>query len=539
MPPPNDAPNKTDVLVVGAGIAGLYMLHRLRELGFSAQGFEAGSGVGGTWYWNRYPGARCDIESMEYSYQFSEALQQEWVWRSRYATQPEILAYLEHVADRFDLRRDILFDTRVERARFDASTDEWVLGTEAGEEYRAPFCILATGCLSCRNLPEFEGLESFAGETYHTGDWPKQGVDLRGKRVAVIGTGSSGIQVIPRLAESAEHLIVMQRTAGYSVPARNRALEPEEVERIKSDYAAFRERHRQAFFGVLGGHVSHGPSARAAGPEERKQAFESAWQAGGSGTFLNTYDDLMLDPESNDLVREFVSNKIREKVEDARVAELLIPTDTFGCKRLCIDSDYYETYNRSNVELVSVGENPIVRIGPEGPVLADGSEYAVDVIVFATGFDAMTGALLRIDPMGRSGRPLSEQWAEGARSYLGLAVHDLPNLFIVQGPGAPAALSNMVPAIEQHVEWIGDCLSYLRAQGYRRIEAEREAQEAWARHVAEIAEGTLYTSCNSWYLGSNVPGKPRVFLCHFGFAPYVERCEKIAAKGYEGFRLSR
>jgi cyclohexanone monooxygenase len=525
-----------DVVVVGAGFAGLYLLHRLRGSGFATQVIEAGGGVGGTWYWNRYPGARCDVESMEYSYGFDEDLQQEWVWSERYATQPEILRYLEHVADRFDLRRDILFDTRVVSATFDDARGRWTVRTDRDDEYDAPFVVMATGCLSSANFPDIEGLDSFAGQTYHTGRWPHEGVDFTGQRVGVIGTGSSGIQSIPIIAEQARDLTVFQRTATFAVPAHNRPLTEDEQAAIKADYAGLRERNRQSMVAFGSRTPGNEAFATTASPDERARIFEQRWQQGGL-PFLGAFGDLMIDPSANDLAAEFVRDKIRALVDDQDVADLLSPRTVIGCKRLCVDTGYYATFNRPNVHLVDVSDTPIERLTPTG-LRVGGVEHRLDSIVFATGFDAMTGALLAIDIRGRAGQTLGDAWHAGPRTYLGLGVHGFPNLFLVTGPGSPSVLTNMVASIEHHVELIADCVAHLRDRGCTRIEATLEAQDEWVDHVNLIASLTVYPSCNSWYLGANVPGKPRVFMPLIGFSPYVDRCDEVVAAGYEGFQLS-
>jgi cyclohexanone monooxygenase len=522
-----------DAVVVGAGFAGLYMLHRLRQAGFSARVYEAGGGVGGTWYWNRYPGARCDAESVEYSYQFSEALQQEWNWSERYATQSEILRYANHVADRFDLRRDIRFDTRVNMAHFDEASGRWRVHISDGAPVSARFCIMATGCLSSPNVPDIPGLDGFGGPWYHTGNWPREPVDFTGLRVGVIGTGSTGIQLIPVLAREAEHLFVFQRTPNYTVPARNAPLSPGDRDAVKADYRAFRERISRMAFGT---NLNHN-EARAAecDPDAREREYASRWRHGGL-PFLAAFADLLLSEAANDTAAEFIRARIREIVRDPATAERLSPRSILGCKRLCLDTDYYETFNRANVSLIDLREDPIEAITREG-LRTRAASYALEALVFATGFDAMTGALNRIDIRGRGGRALKDKWAGGPRAYLGLGVAGFPNLFTVTGPGSPSVLSNMIPSIEQHVNWIGDCLEYLRREGCDLIEATVEAEDAWVAHVNELAERTLFTRCNSWYIGANIPGKPRVFMPYIGVPPYVQKCNEIAAAGYEGFVL--
>jgi cyclohexanone monooxygenase len=525
-----------DVVIVGSGFAGMYMLHRVRGLGMTVRVFEAGGGVGGTWYWNRYPGARCDVESMQYSYQFSDELQQEWDWTERYATQPEILAYANHVADRFDLRRDMQFDTRVETASWDDATARWTVRTDPGGECTARFLIMATGCLSSANTPDFPGRDSFEGATYHTGRWPHAGVDFTGLRVAVIGTGSSAIQSIPIIATQAAQLTVFQRTASYSVPAANRLLTAGEVREVKDDYAAFRAFNSLMPTAIGSKLPMPEASALAVAPGERDRVYEQRWEEGGL-PFLGAFIDLLFSPEANDTASEFVRGKIREIVHDPEVADRLSPKTVIGCKRLCVDTGYFATFNRPNVELVDVSETPISEITPHG-LRVGGREFEFDAIVFATGFDAMTGALLSIDVRGRDGRSLRDAWAAGPRTYLGLGTVGFPNFFTISGPGSPSVLTNMIVSIEQHVEWITDCIEYLRENGFDRIEATQDAQDAWVDHVNAIADFTLFPSCNSWYLGANVPGKPRVFMPLLGFPPYVEKCNEVAAKGYEGFALS-
>ncbi len=525
-------PVDVDVAVVGAGFAGMYMLHRLRGFGFSVRVLEAGSGVGGTWYWNRYPGARCDVESMQYSYQFSDDLQQEWNWSERYAPQSEILRYAEHVADRFDLRRDIRFDTSVISARFDEDACRWIVETDAGDAIAARYVVMATGCLSAPNTPTFKGLESFAGPRYHTGYWPKAGVDFTGRRVGVIGTGSSAIQSIPLIAEQAEHLYVFQRTPNYAVPAHNAPLDPDYVRGVKADYAGMRARARNMPPAL--DYVFNPQSALDASEDERRRQYEQRWADGGLA-FMGAFGDLLLDEAANDTAAEFVRGKIREIVHDPEVAERLSPDNVIGCKRLCVDTGYYATYNRPNVTLVDVSKTPIDEITPTGLTVA-GRPYDFDDLVLATGFDAMTGALLRIDISGRGGLKLKDKWHGGPRTYLGLAVNGFPNLFTITGPGSPSVLTNMLPSIEQHVEWIADCLVHQRKHGHATIEAETAAEDAWVRHVNDTADLSLRSTCSSWYVGANVPGKPRVFMPYIGGHPaYVDKCDSVAASGYEGF----
>ena len=526
-----------DVVIVGAGISGLQMLYRVRELGFTVCAFEAGSDVGGTWYWNRYPGARCDVESLEYSYQFSEELQQEWEWTERYSTQPEILRYLNHVADRFDLRRDIRFDTPVSALSYDEAARRWTVRTAAGDEVAAQSVIMATGCLSSPNVPAFAGVETFAGEIYHTGRWPHHAVDMSSKRVGVIGTGSSGVQVIPVIAGQAAELHVFQRTATYTLPAGNHPLDPAEQAAIKAGYPDFRARMNRRPSAGNWRFPANPASVFDATPGEREAAFEARWAPGGPG-LLGAYGDIMVSQEANDIAAEFVRQKIRRIVRDPDVAALLSPRQIIGCKRICLDTSYYETFNRPNVHLVDVASAPIERLTPAG-IRTSAGEYDLDVIVFATGFDAMTGALLSIDIRGRGGLTLREKWSAGPRTYLGLGVPGFPNLFTISGPGSPSVLTNMMVSIHQHVNWIGDCLKYLRDNDIISIEATPEAEEAWVRHVNDVAGKTLYPQCNSWYLGANIPGKTRVFMPLLGFPAYLDTCAKVSANDYEGFDLDR
>jgi cation diffusion facilitator CzcD-associated flavoprotein CzcO len=523
-----------DAVVVGAGLGGVCMLHRLRSRGFSVRVFEAGSGIGGTWFWNRYPGARCDAPSIEYSYQFSEQLEQDWDWSEKYATQPEILRYINHVADRFDLRPDIQLNTRVTTAAFDEATGHWSIETDNGERVSARYCIMATGVLSSPITPDIKGLETFTGAVHYTSRWPHEGVDCKGLRVGIIGTGSSAVQSIPHIASDAAQLYVFQRTPNYSVPAHNAPIAPEARARIKADYPGIRERGKQAFFGM--DLAFNEASALAATPEERERQYEERWAMGGFA-FLAAYGDLILDQKANDTAAEFVRAKIAKKVRDPAVAEKLMPRSVLGCKRLCIDTDYYETFNRPNVTLVDISEAPIDAITPDG-VSTGGEDYNLDMIVLATGFDAITGALLKIDIRGRNGITLREKWEAGPRAYLGLSIAGFPNLFTINGPGSPSVLGNNLSAIEQHVNWISDSIEYLHEHDVACMEATVEAENEWAEHVNDVASATLFNACNSWYRGSNVPGKPRMFMPYIGVPPYAQKCKAVVAAGYEGFVLS-
>lgn len=519
--------------MVGAGFAGMYAVYHLRSLGFSTQGIERGSGVGGTWYWNRYPGARCDIPSLEYSYSFSPELQQEWDWTRRYPSQPEMLAYANHAADRFDLRRHFLFDTTVTAAHFDEQRCRWVVHTSAGGRIDCGYLVMATGCLSVPRIPVLPGLDDFGGQVVHTATWPEEGLDVRGRRVGVIGTGASGIQVIPVLAEQAEHLTVFQRTASFSVSGANTALRAEEILDVKEHYAQYRERSRRSFGGTM---LRANPkSALEVDDAEREAAFERAWADGGFA-FLASFRDITTDLEANRLAAEFVRAKIRAMVDDPVTADLLTPTDhPIGTKRICIDSGYYTTFNRPNVRLIDVRRSPIQRVETAGIVTTDGS-HPLDVLVLATGFDAMTGALLHVDIRGRRGLRLGDHWEDGPRAYLGIAISGFPNLFTVTGPGSPSVLSNMIAAGEQHVEWIGRCLVHMRDSGHRVIEAEPAAEADWVDHVNDVASATLYPLADSWYVGANVPGKPRVFMPYVGgVGAYRRRCDEVAESGYRGF----
>lgn len=527
-----------DVAIVGAGFAGLYMLHRCHELGLSARVFEAGHDLGGTWFWNRYPGARCDIPSVEYSYQFSEELQQEWEWSEKYATQGEILKYANHVAERFSLRPDLEFNTRVLRTHYNETDARWEVGlarnatSENAAEtdvVSARFVVMATGCLSVPNYPSIEGLDGFNGPVYHTGRWPHEGVDFTGKRVGVIGTGSSAIQSIPLIAEQAASITVFQRTPNYSVPAHNAPLDPEYVADLKARYQDYREENWQRGFGA--DFRDNEQSAWDVSEEERQAEYERRWAHGGLG-FLAAYSDLVFDDQANATVRQFIREKIGELVEDPTLADKLLPSTPVGCKRLCMDTNYYQVYNQDHVRLVDLRETPITHIA-DNSVHTDTEGYPVDCIILATGFDAMTGAVTKVDVQAR-GQSLAELWSRGPKAYLGLMSAGFPNLFLVCGPGSPSVLSNMLPSIEHHVEWISDCIEHIHAQG-GLIEADVAAQENWVAHVNEVADQTVYPSCNSWYLGANVDGKERVFMPYLGVPPYVEKCREVVANDYEGF----
>jgi len=527
-----------DALVIGAGFSGLYQLYCLRDrLGLSVQVLEVAAGVGGTWYWNRYPGARCDSESHSYCYSFSEELMREWEWSERYPGPPEILRYLNHVADRFDLKRDIRFNTRVTSAHYDEKANLWRVTTDAGEVLTAQFLITAVGCLSSANIPDIAGHDSFAGRWYHTGQWPHEGVDFRGKRVGQIGTGSTGIQAAPVIAETAAHLTVFQRTANYSVPARNGPLTPEFLRYIKENTAEIRRVTQSS----VNGHpwFISDRLALQTPAEERQALYEAAWETGGL-RFRAAFRDLVTDKAANDTAAEFIRSKIREIVKDPETAAKLSDFDhPYAAKRPPIDTDYFETFNRDNVTLVDVRAEPIERITPTG-IRTREADYPLDIIVFATGFDGMTGSLLRMDIRGRDGLPLAEAWKAGPQNYLGMQVAGFPNLFMVTGPGSPSVLCNMPVAIEQHVEWITDCIAHMRKKGLTRIEPKNQAVESWVAEVNAAANATLLPQAkHSWYLGANVPGKPRVFMPYAGgMAHYRKICADVAARNYEGFSLS-
>ncbi|MBE19338.1 MAG: cyclohexanone monooxygenase [Gammaproteobacteria bacterium] len=520
---------KLDVVVVGAGFSGLYLLHKLRSSGFTVGVFEKGDQLGGTWHWNRYPGARCDIPSLQYSYQFDEELQQEWKWSEKYSAQPEILDYLNHVADRFDLKKDIEFNTEVISATFDEEKSLWLIQT-SNEKIEAKFCVMATGCLSAPNTPDFEGLDDFQGQLLHTGKWPQSPVDFTDETVAIIGTGSSSIQSIPVIAEQAKHLYVFQRTANYSIPSNNGPMDPAEDAEVKSRYSAFRKENWENGFGIAGLEIE--ALATESTEQERFEKFNNHWEKEGLG-FLGAYADLMIDKEANEMAASFVRTKVKEIVKDPGVAELLSPKFTIGCKRLCVDTGYFEAFNRDNVTLIDLNSNPIERITEQG--LIANKEYLVDSLILATGFDAMTGALTRIDIQGRRGIKLKDQWKNGAKSYLGLGISNFPNLFTVTGPGSPSVLSNMVPSLELHVEWISQCIEWMRDNNKNVIESTKAVEDEWMVLVNEVADQTVYKSCNSWYNGSNIEEKAKDFLPFIGVPPYTEKITEVAEQNYQGF----
>ncbi len=523
-----------DVVIIGAGFAGLHMLHRLRAMGFSARVLEAAADVGGVWYWNRYPGARCDVESLQYSYSFSSELEQQWIWTEKYAGQPEILRYIQHVAERFDLRRDISFNTRVQTATFDEQAGCWDLRTDTGLCTRAQFCVMATGALSIPRLPDLPGIANFSGKIYHTGAWPHEGVDFTGLRVGVIGTGSSGIQAIPAIAKQAQKLVVFQRTANFSIPAWNAPLTAEAQQAWKAAYREHRTRAREV--GTL--YEFSDRAASEVSEEERQHEYQRRWSQGGVN-FVHAFTDLMVNKRSNDTIAEFVRSRIRHIVKDPDVAESLCPKDhPLGTKRICVDTGYFETYNRSNVLLVDLKKTPIAEVTSNSARTSDAT-HELDALVCATGYDALTGAVLNIDIRGCGGHALSTKWASGPRTYLGLMTHQFPNLFIITGAGSPSVLVNMIVGIEQHVEWISDCLAYLRSKGLAVIEATKPAEDAWVGHVNEAANKTLFPTANSWFLGANIPGKPRVFMPYVAkIGVYRKECQQVADQAYKGFTLA-
>jgi len=533
---PATAAETTDVVVVGAGFAGLYMLHRLRGLGVRAVVFEAGDDVGGTWYWNRYPGARVDVECVNYSFSFSSELEQDYPWGERYAPQPEILKYARHVADRFNLRRDIRFGARVTAARYDEPSTTWRVQTNRGDDVTARHVVMATGCLSASKMPEIPGTETFRGQSYHTAHWPHTGVDFSGLRVGLIGTGSSGVQSIPVIAGQAADLTVFQRTPAYSLPARNRPLRPGELEGVQAQYGEWRAAQRKSGFGVAT--PTPTKSALEVSDEELNETLEAAWESGSLTNLLTCYTDTAVSQEANDRVRGFIHDKIKQIVKDPQTARDLCPTYPVGTKRPCLDTSYFETYNRDTVHLVNLRRTPLAEVTERGIRTSD-REYEFDAIVYATGFDAMTGSLTRVDIRGKDGVSLKDEWRAGPRTYLGIASAGFPNLFMITGPGSPSVLTNMMMSIEQHVDWVTDAIVHLNEAGLNAIEPTRQAQDAWVDHVNEIASYTLFPKANSWYMGANVPGKTRVFMPYAGgLDVYRVKCDEVAGNDYEGFTLS-
>ncbi len=525
-----------DAVVIGAGFAGMYMLKKLRDdLGMNIQVYERGSGVGGTWFWNRYPGARCDSESYIYCFSFDDDLLQEWNWSGKYPEQPEILEYLNHVADRFDLRSGIQFNTSVTAAHFNDDTELWEIATDQGDQVTANYVVTAIGCISTGQIPQIPGLDSFQGDWHHTGAWPHEGVDFAGKRVAVIGTGSSGVQSIPVIARESKHLTVFQRTPQYTIPARHENVDQEFLREVKANYTEIMEKSKVSFAGFPVEFTEE--SALEVSDEERRAKFEELWEVGGFRFLFQSYGDIAVDRRANDTASEFIRSKIREIVNDPATAEKLLPRDhPFGSKRALIDTNYFDTYNRDNVDLVDIRHFPIEEITQTGLRTADGEEYEFDVIVFATGYDAMTGTFFNIDFTGRDGVALRDKWSEGPKTYLGLSTTDFPNMFMITGPGSPSVLSNMPVSIEQHVEFVADFIEYLRERGVDTVDVDPAAEDDWVQHVNDVAEQTMYMLADSWYLGANIPGKPRVFMPYAGgVGVYRERCEDIAATDYPGY----
>ncbi len=524
-----------DAVIVGAGFAGMYMLHRLRELGLKVKVFEAGGDVGGTWYWNRYPGARCDVESMQYSYSFCEELEQEWEWSEKYAPQPEILRYAGYVAEKFKLRSDIIFNTRVISSIFDEDENHWIISTDRDDTVTARFCVLAVGCLSSANRPAFKNLIKFKGQQFHTGEWPHDGVDFTGQDVAIIGTGSSAIQSIPLIAQQAKSLTVFQRTANYSVPAWNSKMDSEYQKKIKADYSKLRAQARGRPSGVM--FPFNFQPALEPRKEERDKIYEEFWDRGGL-PFLGAFSDLLFDSDANETAAEFARNKIRGIVKNQKTAELLCPTNVFGCKRLCVDSGYFETFNKENVRLVDISTNPIREFDKDGLFVKD-LKYKFDSVVFATGFAAMTGSFEKINILGRNGISLAKKWEAGPRTYLGLATSGFPNLFMITGPGSPSVLASMIQSIEQHVDWIADCVNNIVRTGAKTIEPITSFEDDWVEHVTEVSKVSLRSTCSSWYVGANIEGRPRVFMPYIGGFPiYVDRCNDVMTRGYEGFLVN-
>lgn len=529
--------SEVDAVIVGAGFSGLYMLHRLRGEGYTTRVFDAADDVGGTWYWNRYPGARCDSESHYYCYSFSEEIRKEWKWSCRYPAQPEILAYLNFVADRLDLKKDIDFKTRVISGHYDEATHTWLVETDQGEKVRAKFLITGVGNTSTPARPNLPGLDKFAGKIYHTALWPHEKVDFTGQRVGLIGTGSSGIQSTPLIAEEAAHLTVFQRTANYSVPARNHLLTDEMRREQEENYAELR---RLTLASPIGMSIEPPQtSALEVSPEERKAKLDSLWEVGGFRFMFSSYNDIVSDLRANATVADYITAKIRDKVRDPAVADILCDFNhPVGTKRPPIDTNYYETFNRDNVSIVSIRTNPIREVTADGLTLESGDHFKLDAIVFATGFDTVTGALIKMNLHGKGGQSLAEKWQDGPSAYLGLNTAGFPNLFMITGPGSPAILTNFPVCIEQNVDWIMNAIDHMRATGANEFEATPEAEAEWVRMVAEEADKTLFPTVDSWYMNSNLPDKPRVFTAYLnGMPAYAEICEDVAKNGYKGFEL--
>ena len=528
---------QVDAVIVGAGFSGLYMLHRLRELGYTTRVFDAADDVGGTWYWNRYPGASSDSESHYYCYSFSDEIRKEWQWTCRYPAQPEILEYLNFVADRLDLKKDIQFRTRVIAGHFDEATHSWLVETDRGETVRAQFLITGVGNTSTPSSPDIPGLETFAGKVYHTAVWPHEKVDFTGQRVGLIGTGSSGIQSTPFIAEEAAHLTVFQRTANYSVPARNHQL-TDEMRREQSEN--YEELRRLTLASPIGMSIEPSQtSALADSPEQRQAKLDALWEIGGFHFMFSSYNDIVVDIKANAAVADYIAAKIRGTVSDPAVADILCDFNhPVGTKRPPIDTNYYETFNRDNVTIASIRANPIRKVTADGLTLENGDHYPLDAIVFATGFDTVTGALLKMNLHGKGGQSLAEKWKYGPRAYLGLCTAGFPNLFMITGPGSPGILTNFPVCIEQNVDWIADAINRMRETGATEIEASPDAESDWVQMVAEEADKTLLPTVDSWYMNSNIPGKPRVFTAYLsGMPSYAEICADIAKSGYKGFEL--
>jgi len=526
-----------DVVVVGAGFSGLYLLYRLRKAGFSTRVFERGGDVGGTWYWNRYPGARCDVESLQYSYSFDEQLQQDWHWPEKFSAQPDILAYANHVADRFNLKKDIEFNIEVKASWFDENLETWKITTDTGEEINAKYFIMATGCISTTQIPNIKGLSDYVGNTFHTGDWPHEEVDFSGQSIAVIGTGSSGIQSIPVLAKQAKKLTVFQRTPNYSIPSQNEPMTKKYERSWKDVYSERRKEMRYSAHGSL--KDLNDVPALSVDEDQRQELYTKRWAIGGTG-FLGSFNDLLTNADANYTAAEYVRQQIKRVVKDKETAEILCPRSyPIGTKRICIDTGYFETYNRENVKLVDISKKPIQRLVTDG-IIVDDQLYPFDSIIFATGFDAMTGSIFNVDIKGRDGLALKEKWNAGPKTYLGLMSASFPNLFMITGPGSPSVKSNMIMSIEQHVDLVIETLLSMRRKGLSVVEPELEAENKWVDHVQEVANKTLFPQANSWYMGANIPGKPRLFMPYIGgVGAYREICEEIVANNYRGFKFEK